>query len=50
MGELQIGVALFTTHGRVESDKYPAQKVYVGMKRPFVICRNMVRKGEFGYC
>lgn len=35
MGELQIGVALFTTHGRVESDKYPAQKVYVGMKKTF---------------
>lgn len=35
MGELQIGVALFTTHGTVESDKYPAQKVYDGMKKTF---------------
>ena len=34
-GELQIGVALFTTHGPVESDKYPAQKVYDGMKKTF---------------
>lgn len=35
MGALQIKIALFTTHGPVESDKYPDQRVYEKMKETF---------------
>lgn len=35
MGALQIKKALFTTHGPVESDKYPDQRVYEKMKETF---------------